>query len=91
MLLISKLSVQNQHDWLWYVYRQAAFRAPGRKNLLIIILLEPDVQKERNLPKPLQHIAWPGDNARKGEKDLLWKQLREALKDTNIAMTNMFP
>ena len=99
VLLISKLSVQNQDDWLWYVYRQAAFRAPGRKNLLIIILLEPDVQKERNLPKPLQqdlkkrlYIAWPGNNASEGEKDLFWKQLREALKDTrNIPMTNMFP
>ena len=99
VLLISKLSVQNQDDWLWFVYRQAAFRAPGRKNLIIIILLEPDVQKERNLPIPLQHdlkkrlyIAWPGDNAREGEKDLFWKQLREALKYKRIIpMTNMFP
>ncbi len=97
VLLISQHSVQNQNDWLWYVYRQAAFRAPGRKNLLIIILLEPDVQKERNLPKSLRqelknrmYIAWPGDNAKDGDKTLFWRQLREALKTPRrISVTNM--
>ena len=55
----------------------------------IIILLEPYLHQERNLPKSLLqdlkkrlYIAWPGDNAREGEKDLFWKQLRKALTDT---------